>query len=71
MMWLILTVVCVLLLTALPEEKRTLLALSLEARLTSAEIGEIVGKRAGAVRVELHRLITQLRVQYQRLTGDV
>lgn len=55
------------LLNALPEEKRELLSLSLDSGLTSAAIGEIVGKDAGAVRVEIHRIITRLRDRYSRI----
>lgn len=53
----------------LPEEQRDMLALKLAAGLTSQEIGEIVGKSAGAVRVEIHRIILQLRDQYQQEEG--
>lgn len=45
----------------LSEEEGTILALYLDAELTSAEIGAVVGKSAGAVRVTLHRLFKRLR----------
>ncbi|MCB9451425.1 MAG: sigma-70 family RNA polymerase sigma factor [Anaerolineaceae bacterium] len=52
---------------ALPENKRELLSLALDSGLTSAAIGQIIGKDAGAVRVELHRIIAGLRERYFRL----
>jgi RNA polymerase sigma-70 factor (ECF subfamily) len=52
------------LIKGLSEHKQLLLSLSLDAGLTSAEIGAIVGKKPEAVRVELHRVIKQLRQQY-------
>lgn len=52
------------LIQALPEPKQLILSLSLDAGLTSAEIGEIINKRPEAVRVELHRIIKHLRQQY-------
>jgi RNA polymerase sigma factor (sigma-70 family) len=55
------------LLANLPEHKRDLLSLALDSGLTSAAIGEIVGKEAGAVRVELHRIIKGLRDRYYRI----
>lgn len=45
----------------LDEEKRNLLLLRITGELSSAEIGEIVGKSAGAVRVEVHRIIQELK----------
>jgi RNA polymerase sigma-70 factor (ECF subfamily) len=53
------------LIDGLPEDQRDLLALKLTGELTSGEIGEMVGKSAGAVRVELHRIIKGLRAQYK------
>lgn len=47
---------------ALSEEQQELLALKLSGRLTAREIGAVLGKSEGAVRVALHRLIQQLRV---------
>ncbi len=46
----------------LSEEQQELLALKLSGRLTAREIGAVLGKSEGAVRVALHRLIQQLRV---------
>lgn len=57
------------LLYLLPDDQRDLLALKLAGGLTSQEIGEVVGKSAGAVRVEIHRIILQLREQYQDKEG--
>jgi RNA polymerase sigma-70 factor, ECF subfamily len=54
----------------LPEAERDLLALTLDAGLTSEEVGAIRGKSAGAVRVELHRVIKKLRERYHHLTGE-
>jgi len=54
----------------LPEDERDLLALSLDAGLTSDEIGAIRGKSAGAVRVEIHRVIKKLRERYHHLNGE-
>jgi len=47
---------------SLTEEKRNLLLLRITGELSSAEIGEIVGKNAGSVRVELHRIIQELKL---------
>jgi RNA polymerase sigma-70 factor (ECF subfamily) len=49
------------LLAALPAEQRELLALKVAGELSAREIGAVVGKREGAVRVALHRTIRQLR----------
>lgn len=49
----------------LPDEQQNLLALKLDSGLTSAQIGEIIGKSASAVRVEIHRIMKLLRVLYQ------
>ncbi len=46
----------------LSEEQQELLALKLSGRLTAREIGAVLGKSEGAVRVALHRLIRQLRI---------
>lgn len=53
------------LVATLPDDQQDLLALKLDAALTSEEIGEAVGKSAGAVRVELHRIIQKLRARYE------
>lgn len=49
------------LLEHLDDYQRDLLALKMSAGLSAKEIGEIVGKTSGAVRVEIHRIILQLR----------
>lgn len=46
----------------LSEEQQELLALKLSGQLTAHEIGTVLGKSEGAVRVALHRLIRQLRI---------
>ena len=55
------------LVAALPDDEQELLALKLEGELTAEEIGLVLGKKAGAVRVELHRIIKRLRAQYEGL----
>lgn len=49
----------------LTESQRDLLALKLAGGLSAVEIAEIIGKSAGAVRVDIHRSIIQLREWYQ------
>lgn len=58
------------LVAALPEDKRTLLSLALDGGLNSQEIGEILNKSAGAIRVELHRTIQSLRLRYFKIIGE-
>jgi RNA polymerase sigma-70 factor (ECF subfamily) len=58
------------LLATLPDDQRDLLALSVDAGLTSEEAGAALGKSAGAVRVQLHRIVKQLRQRYEQLTGE-
>ena len=58
------------LIAQLPSDHRELVYLSIEADLNSQEIGEIVGKQAGAVRVQLHRIFKHLRHQYGQHTGE-
>lgn len=53
----------------LTDEQMHLLSLYLDARMTSQEIGQVIGKSAVHVRVELHRLIQKLRTQYQLTQG--
>jgi RNA polymerase sigma-70 factor (ECF subfamily) len=55
----------------LPDSQRDLLALKLAAGLTSEEIGVVLGKRAGTVRVELHRIIKKLRDRYTQQIAAV
>lgn len=52
------------LVATLTDEQRDLLALKMAGELTSNEIGTVLGKNPGAVRVELHRIIKQLREWY-------
>jgi RNA polymerase sigma-70 factor, ECF subfamily len=47
----------------LPDASRELLALSIAGELTAREIGQVLGKSEGAVRMALHRLIGQLRAE--------
>lgn len=54
-------------LTQLPDRDRELILLRYSAELTSAEIGEVVGMSAGAVRIHLMRLLDQLATEL----GDV
>ena len=48
-----------------PQEKRAVVTTG----LSSQEVGDVLGKSAGAVRVQLHRTIRQLRDRYQKITG--
>jgi RNA polymerase sigma-70 factor (ECF subfamily) len=52
--------------SALPDDQRHLLALKIGGGLSSQEIGALLGKSAGAVRVELHRIIKRLRAEYKK-----
>jgi RNA polymerase sigma-70 factor (ECF subfamily) len=45
---------------SLPEQQRRIITLRLTAGLTSAEIGRMVGKRAGAVKALQHRALANL-----------
>jgi len=49
----------------LSEDQQELLALKLSGQLSAREIGAVLGKREGTVRVALHRLIQQLRIACQ------
>jgi len=53
------------LVAALPDNQREMLSLKLDGGLTAEEIGAALGKSAGAVRVELHRIIKRLRARYE------
>lgn len=55
----------------LSPEQQNLLNLKLSGELTSAQIGEVLGKSASAVRVELHRIIKLLRVLYFEERSDL
>lgn len=54
----------------LPDDQRKLLALMLDSALSSQEVGAIVGKSAGAVRVQFHRLLKYLREEYVKISGE-
>lgn len=59
--------VCVArLIAALPEDQRELLSLRIAGELSAKEIGAVLGKSEGAVRVALHRIIQQLRAAYEQ-----
>lgn len=49
----------------LPDGQRDVLALKINGGLTAEEIGVLVGMKAGAVRVLLHRIIKRLRARYE------
>lgn len=48
----------------LPDDDRELLSLKINAGLSAEEIGKVLGKKAGTVRVMLHRIIKRLRAVY-------
>ncbi|HXT36794.1 MAG TPA: sigma-70 family RNA polymerase sigma factor [Chloroflexota bacterium] len=52
------------LVAALPPAKRELLALRFGADLSYAEIAIVIGKREGAIKQEMSRLLRQLRERY-------
>ena len=54
----------------LPDDKRTLLTLVLDTRLTSAEVGKVLNRSATSVRVEFHRIVKGLRRQFKEMTGE-
>ena len=54
------------LIAALPERERELLALKVGGGLSAKEVGAVLGKSEGAVRVALHRTIQGLRAAYRR-----
>lgn len=58
------------LIAALPDWQADLLILKIVGGLSAAEIGEVLGKSAGAVRVELHRTVKKLRTQYAELADE-
>ncbi len=58
------------LIAQLPEDRLHLLTLKLVSGMNATEIGKVVGKRPGAVRVELHRIFNQLRQQYQQIVSE-
>lgn len=58
------------LLAQLGDEQRELLALSVAGELTARETGQILGKSEGAVRMQLRRLLRQLRLRYAQSEGE-
>jgi RNA polymerase sigma-70 factor (ECF subfamily) len=54
------------LVNALDDDERDLLALRVAAGLSAEEVGAVIGKSAGAVRVGVHRLIKRLRGDLRR-----
>jgi len=52
------------LIASLSDEQRNLLSLRIASRLSAKEIGEVIGKSEGAVRVAIHRIIQQLRTAW-------
>ncbi|HEY2374126.1 MAG TPA: sigma-70 family RNA polymerase sigma factor [Gaiellaceae bacterium] len=54
------------LLDGLSSEQQDLVGLRYGAGLRCVEIGEVLGKSPGAVRVELHRILNHLRRRYDR-----
>jgi RNA polymerase sigma-70 factor (ECF subfamily) len=52
------------LLAQLPDDQRDLVALKMAGELTASEIGVVLGKSEGAVRVALHRVMQRLRAAY-------
>jgi len=54
------------LIAALPEDQRELLALRVVGELSAKEVGAVLGKSEGAVRVALHRIVRHLRQSYQQ-----
>ncbi len=58
------------LLLTLSEEARELFLLRVAEGLSAREVGAILGKSEGAVRVAVHRILQQLRTHYQQTTGE-
>ncbi len=52
------------LIAGLPDEQRELLALKVSGGLSAREIGEVIGKSEGAVRVMIHRTVQTLRAAW-------
>jgi RNA polymerase sigma-70 factor (ECF subfamily) len=49
----------------LSDEEQELIALKVTAGLSAEEVGKVLGKSAGAVRVAYHRIIKRLRAHFQ------
>jgi RNA polymerase sigma-70 factor (ECF subfamily) len=58
------------LIAALPEAQRELLALRVAGELSAKEIGAVLGKSEGAVRVALYRTMQQLRAAYEQFETE-
>jgi RNA polymerase sigma-70 factor (ECF subfamily) len=58
------------LIAALPAEQRELLLLKLVDRLSAKEIGAMLGKSEGAVRIAIYRIMQQLRASYEQLDKE-
>jgi RNA polymerase sigma-70 factor (ECF subfamily) len=58
------------LVATLPAEQRELLALKAAGELSAREIGAVLGKSEGAVRIALHRTIRQLRAALRASEED-
>jgi RNA polymerase sigma-70 factor (ECF subfamily) len=56
--------------TLLDDGQITLLTLRLTSGLTSGEIGEVVGKSAVAVRVEISRIMRRVRARYREMMQE-
>jgi RNA polymerase sigma-70 factor, ECF subfamily len=54
----------------LPDDQADLLVMRIVGGLSAEEIGEVFGKSAGAVRVELHRIVKKLRVRYAQCESE-
>ncbi len=54
------------LIAALPDEDRELLALKVSGGLSAKEIGLVIGKSEGAVRVAIHRIVERLRAAWTK-----
>ncbi|MPZ15163.1 MAG: sigma-70 family RNA polymerase sigma factor [Chloroflexi bacterium] len=55
----------------LPADEQELLTLRVAGHLTNAEIGLVVGKREGAVRVQIHRIIRALQARYRAAMDEL
>jgi RNA polymerase sigma-70 factor (ECF subfamily) len=58
------------LVAGLSEEQRALLTLKVVGQLSAREMGVVLGKREGAVRVALYRVVQQLRRAYRRMDTE-
>jgi RNA polymerase sigma-70 factor (ECF subfamily) len=54
----------------LPHDQRALLALRIAGQLSAREIGAVLGKSEGAIRVALHRVLRHLRAAYLQLDEE-